>query len=50
MREEGVLALRIWRDVVGLDAILFALLAADFDRAAWPAVEVDPQPLAADAR
>jgi RimJ/RimL family protein N-acetyltransferase len=50
MREEGVLAQRIWRDDVGHDAVLFALLRSEFDADAWPAVEVDPQPLAADAR
>lgn len=42
IREEGVLAERIWRDGVGHDAVLFALLARDFDPAQWPAVEVDP--------
>jgi ribosomal-protein-alanine N-acetyltransferase len=50
IREEGVLAQRIWRDDVGHDAILFALLARDFDAAAWPQVTVDPEPVGADAR
>jgi RimJ/RimL family protein N-acetyltransferase len=40
IREEGVLAKRIWRDGAGHDAVLFALLADDFDPAAWPAVEL----------
>jgi RimJ/RimL family protein N-acetyltransferase len=40
IREEGVLAQRIWRDGVGHDAMLFALLAEEFDPAAWPSVEV----------
>lgn len=39
IREEGVLAERIWRDDVGHDAVLFALLAREFDPSAWPAVE-----------
>lgn len=39
IREEGVLARRIWRDGVGHDAIMFALLAEDFDPGAWPSVE-----------
>jgi RimJ/RimL family protein N-acetyltransferase len=42
IREEGVLAERIWSDDEPYDAIMFALLASDFDPAAWPAVEVDP--------
>lgn len=42
IREEGVLAQRIWRDGEGHDAVLFALLARDFDPALWPPVEVDP--------
>jgi RimJ/RimL family protein N-acetyltransferase len=40
IREEGVLGRRIWRDGVGHDAVMFALLAEEFDPAAWPAVEV----------
>lgn len=44
VREEGVLAQRIWRDGVGHDAILFALLARDFETGEWPSVEVDPSP------
>ena len=44
VREEGVLAQRLWRDGVGHDAVLFALLADDYDPAAWPPVEVDPEP------
>lgn len=44
IREEGVLAQRIWRDGVGHDAMLFALLASDFDRDAYPPVVVDPSP------
>jgi ribosomal-protein-serine acetyltransferase len=43
IREEGQLARRIWRDGIGHDAVMFALLAEDFDAAAWPAVEVDPR-------
>lgn len=42
MREEGVLVRRIWRDGVGHDAVLFALLADEFDRSAYPPVDVDP--------
>lgn len=45
IREEGVLAERIWRDDVGHDAALFALLAREFDRERWPAVMVDPEPV-----
>lgn len=40
IREEGVIADRIWRDGVGHDAVQFALLARDFDPSAWPAVEL----------
>lgn len=43
IREEGVLAQRIWRDGEGHDAIMFALLADDFDAARWPQVDVDPE-------
>ncbi len=43
IREEGVLAQRIWRDDEGHDAIMFALLADEFDASHWPAVEVDPE-------
>jgi len=50
IREEGVLAQRIWRDDVGHDAIMFALLARDFQADEWPAVDVDPEPARADAR
>lgn len=42
VREEGVLAQRLWRDGVGHDAVLFAMLAEEFDPAQWPEVEVDP--------
>lgn len=42
IREEGVLGDRIHRDGEAHDAVLFALLARDFDPAQWPAVEVDP--------
>lgn len=41
VREEGMLAERIWRGGVGHDAIQFALLASEFDPDAWPAVTVD---------
>lgn len=44
IREEGVLAQRIWRDGAGHDAVLFALLADDFDASHWPPVELDPRP------
>jgi RimJ/RimL family protein N-acetyltransferase len=39
--EEGTLRQRIWRDGVGHDAVMFALLADDFDPAAWPDVVLD---------
>jgi ribosomal-protein-alanine N-acetyltransferase len=42
VREEGTLARRIWHGGIGHDAVLFALLAEEFDPAQWPAVEVDP--------
>lgn len=42
IREEGVLAQRVWRDGIGHDAVMFALLASEFDPAGWPSVEVDP--------
>ena len=42
IREEGVLGERIWRDGVGHDAVMFALLESEFDAAAWPEVVVDP--------
>lgn len=41
IREEGVLAQRIWRDGTGHDAVLFALLKSEFDRDAYPEVVVD---------
>lgn len=41
IREEGVLARRIWRGDEAFDGVLFALLAEDFDPSAWPAVQVD---------
>ena len=44
IREEGVLARRIWRDGAGHDAVLFALLADDFDPAQWPEVELVATP------
>ena len=44
IREEGVLAERIWRDDVGHDAVLFALLASEFDASEWPEVSIDPEP------
>ena len=40
IREEGVLGQRIWRGGVGHDAVMFALLADDFDAAAWPSVDL----------
>jgi RimJ/RimL family protein N-acetyltransferase len=40
IREEGILARRIWRDGTGHDAVLFALLAEEFEPSAWPPVEV----------
>ncbi len=40
VREEGVLGQRIWRGGVGHDAVLFALLADEFDPGAWPSVEL----------
>ena len=42
IREEGVLGERIWRDGHSHDAVMFALLASEFDPDAWPLVEVDP--------
>lgn len=41
VREEGVLAQRIWRDGEGHDAILFALVKREFDPAAYPQVELE---------
>ncbi|MCW2961899.1 MAG: GCN5-related N-acetyltransferase [Thermoleophilia bacterium] len=41
IREEGVLAQRIWRDGAGHDAVLFALLADEFEPSAWPDVHID---------
>jgi ribosomal-protein-alanine N-acetyltransferase len=43
IHEEGTLAKRIWRDGVGHDAVLFALLADDFDAEAWPKTEIHPR-------
>ena len=40
VREEGVLAQRVWRDDVGYDAHLFSMLAEDFARSAWPPIEL----------
>jgi RimJ/RimL family protein N-acetyltransferase len=40
VREEGVLAQRIWRDEQPYDAALFVLLADEFDPSAWPEVEL----------
>ncbi|MEO6866454.1 MAG: GNAT family protein [Gaiellales bacterium] len=42
IREECVLAARIWRDDVGHDAVMFAMLANEFDRSDWPDVFMDP--------
>lgn len=38
--DEGVQRDRLWRDGVSHDAACFVLLAPDFDRAAWPALEL----------
>lgn len=40
IREEGVLAARIVRDGTAHDAVLFALLASEFDRDAYEPVEI----------
>lgn len=40
IREEGVLAQRIWCDGSHHDAILFALLRSEFDPAAYPSTEL----------
>ena len=39
-----MLAERIWRDGQPFDAILFTLLASDFDPGEFPPVYVDPEP------
>ncbi len=41
IREEGVVAQRIWKDGVGHDAIQFALLKTEFDRTAYPPVTIE---------
>ena len=43
IREEGLVAQRIWRDGVGHDALQFALLESEFDRDAYPPVEIIDQ-------
>lgn len=43
VREEGVLAERIWRAGKPYDAIIFAMLASEFDRSAFPPVHVDDE-------
>lgn len=44
IREEGVLAQRISSGGDLHDAVLFALLADEFDPADWPDVTIDPEP------
>jgi len=41
IREEGVLGHRIMREGMSHDAVMFALLADDFDRDEWPEIMVD---------